>query len=162
MATSNSANLVTEIAAAPVSFRRRAMNALVTGAAAGAVLLVLLPLGAIFVYLVYKGFGSLNWAFLTQIPKPVGEAGGGMANAIAGSAIILLIASAIGVPIGIGAGVYLSGFGQRRLGNIVRFTSDVLNGVPSIVIGIAVWGLIVVRWKFSAIAGGVPLAFMMM
>src|SRR2546426_570035 len=76
MATSNSANLVTEIAAAPVSFRRRAMNALVTGAAAGAVLLVLLPLGAIFVYLVYKGFGSLNWAFLTQIPKPVGEAGG--------------------------------------------------------------------------------------
>src|SRR6059058_2015181 len=93
MATSNSANLVTEIAAAPVSFRRRAMNALVTGAAAGAVLLVLLPLGAIFVYLVYKGFGSLNWAFLTQIPKPVGEAGGGMANAIAGSAYILLIAS---------------------------------------------------------------------
>src|SRR5947208_10227203 len=85
MATSNSANPVTEIAAAPVSLRRRAMNALVTGAAAAAVLLVLLPLGAIFVYLVYKGFGSLNWAFLTQIPKPVGEAGGGMANAIAGS-----------------------------------------------------------------------------
>src|SRR2546427_3665060 len=120
MATSNSANPVSSIAAAPVSFRRRAMNALVTGAAAGAVLLVLLPLGAIFVYLVYKGFGSLNWAFLTQIPKPVGEAGGGMANAIAGSAYILLIASAIGVPIGIGAGIYLSEYGRNRLGDLIR------------------------------------------
>src|SRR5437667_12687766 len=106
MATPNSANLVTEIAAAPVSFRRRAMNALVTGAAARAGLLVLLPLGAIFVYLVYKGFGSLNWAFLTEIPSPVGEAGGGMANASAGSAYSLLIASALGPPGGLAAGTH--------------------------------------------------------
>src|SRR6266566_4376397 len=162
MATSNSANLVTEIAAAPVSFRRRAMNALVTGAAAGAVLLVLLPLGAIFVYLVYKGFGSLNWAFLTQIPKPVGEAGGGMANAIAGSAYILLIASAIGVPIGIGAGIYLSEYGRNRLGDLIRFTADVLNGVPSIIVGIVAYGLVVLsQGHFSALAGGVALAIMM-
>ncbi len=162
MATSNSANLVTEIAAAPVSFRRRAMNALVTGAAAGAVLLVLLPLGAIFVYLVYKGFGSLNWAFLTQFPKPVGEAGGGMANAIAGSAYILLIASAIGVPIGIGAGIYLSEYGRNRLGDLIRFTADVLNGVPSIIVGIVAYGLVVLsQGHFSALAGGVALAIMM-
>src|SRR5204863_10011595 len=104
-------------------FRRRAMNALVTGAAAGAVLLVLLPLGAIFVYLVYKGFGSLNWAFLTQIPKPVGGAGGGMPNAIAGRASILLIASAIGVPMRIGAGIYLSEYCRKRLGDPIRFNA---------------------------------------
>src|ERR1700727_832168 len=94
-------------AIAPVSLWRRGTNAFVTFAAALAVVMVLLPLGAIFAYLIYKGVGSINWAFLTQIPKPVGEAGGGMANAIAGSAFILLIASVIGVPIGIGAGIYL-------------------------------------------------------
>src|SRR5690242_18765585 len=124
MASSNSTNLMPEIAATGISLRRRAMNTLVTGAAAGAVLLVLLPLGAIFIYLLYKGFGSLNWAFLTQTPKPVGEAGGGMANAIAGSAYILLIASTIGVPIGIGAGIYLSEYGRNRLGDLIRFTAD--------------------------------------
>ena len=79
---------------------RRSMNSLVTLAAVGAVVLVLLPLGAVFGYLIYKGIGSINWAFLTQIPKPPGEAGGGMANAIAGSVYILLIASVMGVPAG--------------------------------------------------------------
>src|ERR1700758_1081634 len=93
-----------EFAASPISLWRRGVNALVTFAAAAAVFLVLLPLGAIFAYLVYKGISSLNWAFLTQTPKPVGEPGGGMANAIAGSVYILLIASSMGVPIGIGAG----------------------------------------------------------
>src|SRR3989449_7124390 len=162
MATSNSANLVTEIAAASVRFARRAMNAFVTGAAAGGVLLVLLALGAIFVYLVYKGFGSLNWAFLTQIPKPVGEAGGGMANALGGSAYFFLTASAIGVPIGIGAGIYLSEYGRNRLGDLIRFTADVLNGVPSIIIGIVAYGLVVLsQGHFSALAGGVALAIMM-
>src|SRR5690349_14774205 len=110
----------------PVSFRRRFTNLLVTLAAAGAVLLVLAPLVAILAYLLYKGVGSLNWAFLTQTPKPVGEVGGGMANAIAGSALILLIASAMGIPLGIGAGIYLAEYGRNRFGNIVRFTSDVL------------------------------------
>jgi phosphate transport system permease protein len=111
---------------------------------------------------VYKGIGSINWAFLTQTPKPVGEAGGGMANAIAGSALILLIASAIGVPIGIGAGIYLAEYGQNRLGNLVRFTADVLNGVPSIVVGIVAYGLVVLtQGHFSALAGGVALAIMM-
>src|SRR5436853_1249179 len=145
-----------------MSLLRRMTDTLVTYAAAGAVVLVLLPLGAIFAYLIYKGIGSLNWAFLSQTPKPVGEAGGGMANAIAGSALILGIASVIGVPVGIGAGVYLAEYGRNRLGDLIRFTADVLNGVPSIVIGIVAYGIVVLRQRhFSALAGGVALAIMM-
>jgi phosphate transport system permease protein len=133
-----------------------------TGVAVLTVAIVLLPLFAIFAYLVYKGIGSINWAFLTQTPKPVGEAGGGMANAIAGSMLILTIASVMGVPLGIGAGIFLSEYGRNRYGDMVRFISDVLNGVPSIVIGIVAYGLVVVRQKhFSALAGGVALAIMM-
>jgi len=150
------------VAITPISVWRRSVNNLVTIAAAGAVILVLLPLGAIFAYLVYKGIGALNWAFLTQTPKPVGEAGGGMANAIAGSALILLIASCIGVPIGIGAGVYLAEYGRNRFGDLIRFTADVLNGVPSIVVGIVAYAIVVLaQGHFSALAGGVALAIMM-
>jgi phosphate transport system permease protein len=138
------------------------MDRLVTLAAAAAVLLVLLPLGAIFAYLVYKGVGALNWNFLTQIPKPVGEPGGGMANAIAGSVLILLIASAMGVPIGIGAGIYLAEYGRNRMGDLIRFTADVLNGVPSIVVGIVAYGVVVLaQGHFSALAGGFALGMMM-
>jgi phosphate transport system permease protein len=146
----------------PISVWRRGKNNFVTFAAMAAVFLVLLPLGAIFAYLVYKGVGSINWAFLTQTPKPVGEEGGGMANAIAGSALILAIASVMGVPLGIGAGIYLAEYGQNRLGTLIRFTADVLNGVPSIVIGIVAYALVVLTQKhFSALAGGVALAIMM-
>jgi phosphate transport system permease protein len=151
-----------DFAAAPISLWRRAMNSWATLAAAASVVLVLVPLGAVFGYLVYKGIGSINWAFLTQIPKPVGESGGGMANAIAGSAFILLIASVMGVPIGIGAGIYLAEYGRNRFGDLVRFTADVLNGVPSIVIGIVAYGIVVLTQKhFSALAGGVALAILM-
>jgi len=133
-----------------------------TALAVLAVVLVLLPLGAVFTYLVMKGIGSLNWAFLTQTPKPVGESGGGMANAIVGSGIILAIASAIGVPLGIGSGIYLAEYGRGRFGDVLRFTADVLNGVPSIVVGIVVYGLVVVTQKhFSAFAGGIALGIMM-
>jgi len=133
-----------------------------TGAAVVTVLLVLLPLVAIFAYLVYRGIGSINLAFLTQTPKPVGEPGGGMANAIVGSMVILGIASLLGVPLGIGAGIYLSEYGRNRYGDIVRFVSDVLNGVPSIVIGIVAYAVVVMRQKhFSALAGGFALAIMM-
>src|SRR3989454_1567509 len=133
-----------------------------TGIAVLTVVLVLLPLGAIFAYLIYKGAGSINWAFLTQTPKPVGEPGGGMANAIVGSMVILGIASLMGVPVGIGAGIYLSEYGRNRFGDLIRFTSDVLNGVPSIVIGIVAYSLVVLRQRhFSALAGGVALAIMM-
>ena len=147
---------------APVSLYRRTVNFIMTSAAALAVVLVLLPLGAIFAYLVYKGIGALNWDFLTQTPKPVGEVGGGMANAIAGTGLILLIASSMGVPIGIGAGIYLAEYGRNRLGDLVRFTADVLNGVPSIVVGIVAYAIVVLTLgHFSALAGGVALAIMM-
>ncbi len=145
-----------------INLRRRLVNAAVTFAAVGAVILVLTPLVAIFGYLVYRGVGSVNWAFLTQTPKPVGEAGGGMANAIAGSAFILLLASLIGVPFGIGAGIYLAEYGRNRFGDAIRFTADVLNGVPSIVIGIVAYGIVVLtQGHFSALAGGVALSLMM-
>ena len=146
----------------PVSWRRRTVDHLMTGVAVLTVILVLLPLGAIFGYLVYRGIGSINWAFLTQTPKPVGEAGGGMANAIVGSAVILAIASAMGIPLGIGAGIYLAEYGRNRYGDMVRFVSDVLNGVPSIVVGIVAYAIVVLPQKhFSALAGGVALAIMM-
>ncbi|PYX11760.1 MAG: phosphate ABC transporter permease PtsA [Acidobacteria bacterium] len=145
-----------------INLRRRLVNAAVTFAAVGAVILVLTPLVAIFGYLVYRGVGSVNWAFLTQTPKPVGEAGGGMANAIAGSAFILLLASLIGIPFGIGAGIYLAEYGRNRFGDAIRFTADVLNGVPSIVIGIVAYGIVVLTQRhFSALAGGVALSLMM-
>ncbi len=128
-----------------------------------ATVLVVAPLVAIFVYLVYKGASSLNLAFFTQIPKPVGEVGGGMANAILGSAILLAVGSLIGVPVGIGGGIFLAEFGRgTKLANAVRFTADVLNGVPSIVMGMAVYSLIVVpQGHFSAFSGGVALGIMM-
>src|SRR5436305_9441052 len=145
-----------------VQLRRQLTDYFFTGLAAGLSVLVVGALIAIFAYLVLKGAGSLNWAFFTQIQKPIGESGGGMANAIVGSMMILAIASCMGVPIGIGAGVYLAEFGRGRLGQLVRFTADVLNGVPSIVIGMVAWGLVVVEQKhFSAFAGGVALAIMM-
>src|SRR5579872_880049 len=146
----------------PLSLRRRLTDKAMTAAAVGTVLIVLVPLVAIFGYLVYRGIGSINWAFLTQTPKPVGEAGGGMANAIVGSIIILGIASLIGVPFGVGAGIYLAEYGRNRFGSSIRFTADVLNGVPSIVMGIVGYAIVVVhQGHFSALAGGVALAIMM-
>jgi phosphate transport system permease protein len=135
----------------------------VTGLAVLATVLVVAPLVAIFVYLVYKGASSLNLDFFTQIPKPVGESGGGMANAIGGSAMLLGLGSLIGVPIGIGGGIFLAEFGRgTKLANAVRFTADVLNGVPSIVMGIAAYSLVVVpQGHFSAFSGGVALGIMM-
>ena len=147
---------------APISLRRRLTDYVMTGVAVVTVVLVLVPLIAIFAYLLYRGVGSINWAFLTQTPRPVGEAGGGMANAIVGSGFILGIASLMGVPLGVGAGIYLAEFGRNRLGDAIRFTADVLNGVPSIVIGIVAYSLVVLYQRhFSALAGGVALAIMM-
>ena len=104
-----------------ISWRRRITDYIATGFAVLTVVLVLVPLVAIFGYLVYKGIGSINWAFLTQTPKPPGEIGGGMANAIAGSVLILAIASLMGVPLGIGAGIYLAEYGRNRFGDSIRF-----------------------------------------
>src|SRR6202522_1728694 len=147
---------------APIALRRRITDHVMTGAAVLTVIMVLVPLFAIFAYLVYRGIGSINWAFLTQTPKPVGEAGGGMANAIVGSVFILALASILGVPVGVGAGIYLAEYGRNRLGDAIRFTADVLNGVPSIVVGIVAYSIVVLYQKhFSALAGGVALAIMM-
>jgi phosphate transport system permease protein len=143
--------------------RRTTVNYVVSGLAVLSTIVVITPLLLILGYLIYKGASSLNLAFFTQIPKPVGEDGGGMANSIVGSGVILTLASLMGIPVGIAAGVYLAEFGQgKMLANAVRFTADVLNGVPSIVMGIAIYSLIVMQQKhFSAFAGGVALAIMM-
>jgi phosphate transport system permease protein len=143
--------------------RRYLVNHLVTGLALVSTLLVLAPLAAILIYLIYKGASSLNWAFFTKIPAPVGEEGGGMSNAIVGSGIVLTLSSLMGIPVGIAAGVYLAEFGRGKLlATTIRFTADVLNGVPSIVMGIAIYSLIVLQQQhFSAFAGGVALAIMM-
>ena len=142
---------------------RYAINSTVTVVSILSTIVALIPLVAILGYLIYKGASSLNLAFFTHIPAPVGEAGGGMANAIAGSGIILGLASLVGIPLGIAAGIYLSEYGGHSpFGNAVRFTADVLNGVPSIVMGIAAYSLIVMRQHhFSALSGGVALAIMM-
>src|SRR3984957_15193937 len=145
------------------NLRRNISNYVVSTLAVVATIVVIVPLVAILFYLIYKGASSLNLAFFTQIPAPVGESGGGMANSIVGSGIILALASSMGIPIGIAAGVYLAEFGRgRMLANAVRFTADVLNGVPSIVMGISIYSLIVMQQKhFSAFSGGVALAIMM-
>jgi len=145
------------------SARRTATNYFVSTLAVLATVVVIAPLVAILFYLIYMGASSLNLAFFTHIPAPVGEAGGGMANSIVGSGIILTLASLMGIPIGIAAGVYLAEFGQgKMLGNAIRFTADVLNGVPSIVMGISIYSLVVMQQKhFSAFAGGIALAIMM-
>jgi len=133
------------------------MLALTGVAALGVVAVLFLILG----YLVWNGGKSLNWAFFTQLPKPVGETGGGMANAIIGSLKLLFLAAAIGLPIGLLAGVYLAEFGGRTYGFIVRYVTDLLNGVPSIVMGIFAYSLVVIPMKhFSTLAGGVALGIM--
>ncbi|GAA3761903.1 phosphate ABC transporter permease PstA [Terriglobus aquaticus] len=151
---------------APSLARSRARTAkdhLVTAISVLSTLVVLVPLVAILGYLIYKGASSLNLAFFTKVPVPVGESGGGMANSIVGSGMILLVASLMGIPLGIAAGVYLAEYGRGTwLGHGVRFTADVLNGVPSIVMGIVAYSLIVTKQNhFSAFAGGVALAIMM-
>lgn len=145
-----------------LSLWRRATNQAATGFAIAAAVLVLVPLLVIFAYVLIKGAGSINIAFLTQTPKPPGELGGGMANAIVGTGMILAVASVLGVPLGIGCGIYLAEYARGRLGDVVRFTADVLNGIPSIVIGMSVYSLIVVRQKhFSGFSGSVALGIMM-
>jgi phosphate transport system permease protein len=143
--------------------RRYLVNHLITGLAVLSTVLVIVPLVAILIYLIYMGASSLNLDFFTKIPAPVGEPGGGMANAMLGSGVVLALASLIGVPVGIAAGVYLAEFGRGKLlAGAIRFTADVLNGVPSIVMGISIYALIVKpQQHFSAFAGGVALAVMM-
>ena len=135
-----------------------ALGFVVVSAAAPSVVLALVPLVLVFFYVIQQGFSSLNWDFFTKMPKPVGETGGGMANAIVGTLILIGIAAAFAIPVGIISGVYLSEYPRAKFATLVRFTADVLNGVPSIVIGIFAYGLAVLPVKhFSALAGGLAL-----
>jgi phosphate transport system permease protein len=141
---------------------RRFKNATMQLLTFGCALLVIAPLGLIFYHLLASGIGSVNWAFFTQLPKPVGEVGGGMANAIVGTFELLGLAALLGVPIGVLGGIYLSEYGAQRLNWWIRFGADVLNGVPSIIWGMVVYALVVMPMKrFSALAGGIVLGMMM-
>ncbi|HZI73126.1 MAG TPA: phosphate ABC transporter permease PstA [Gemmatimonadales bacterium] len=141
---------------------RRALSNLMVGLMIGAVIVALIPLFFILLNLLLKGAGSLSLAFFTRTPAPAGETGGGVAHALVGTLLIVGMASAIGLPIGIGAGVYCAEYPGSRLTWITRFVADVMNGTPSIVIGVFAWAWIVARQKhFSALAGSVALALLM-
>ena len=142
--------------------RRKVVNAVMVGLTFAAAIVATLPLVFIFGYMVLRGASSLSLSFFTELPAPAGESGGGMANAIAGSLVLIGIASAVGLPIGMGAGLYLAERRSSRLANVVRFLSDVLNGLPSIVMGIFAWQVLVRPvGRFSALAGGMALGAMM-
>ena len=142
--------------------RRRVINVVMVGVTFAAALVATLPLIFIVAHLLEAGASSINSDFFTQIPKPPGEAGGGMANAMVGTVVLILAASVFGLPIGIGAGLYLAENRGTRLANAVRFLSDVLNGLPSIVMGIFAWQFLVKPMgKFTALAGGIALGAMM-
>jgi phosphate transport system permease protein len=144
------------------SGRRRALSKFVVMLCGLSVVLALIPLFFVFFYVIQQGFSSLNWDFFTKMPKPVGEVGGGMANAIVGTLMLIAIAAVFAVPVGMLCGLYLAEYSATKFASFVRFTADVLNGVPSIVIGIFAYGLAVMPFKqFSALAGGLALGFMM-
>src|SRR5438477_1654340 len=141
---------------------RKVKSALASALAFISAVLVIAPLGLVFFHLLKSGASSVNWDFFTQLPKPVGAIGGGMANAIVGSFELLGLAALIGVPVGVLGGVYLAEYGTARANALLRFVADVLNGVPSIIWGVVVYGLVVLPFKsFSAYAGGLALGFMM-
>jgi phosphate transport system permease protein len=142
--------------------RRRAVNVGMTVLAGAAVAVALVPLASLLWLVVSKGASGLSLAFFTHLPTPVGEPGGGIGNALAGTLYLVGLACLLGLPVGIGAGVSLAERGDGRLGGVIRFTTDVLAGVPSIVIGIVAYGLLVMPMKrFSALAGAFALALLM-
>ncbi len=142
--------------------RRKAKNAVVVSLAGMCMVITLLPLFLILGYALVQGIGALNLDFFLNMPKPVGESGGGMANAIAGTGILIGLGALVGIPIGVLAGVYLAEYGANPFGSFLRFMTDVLSGVPSIIVGVAVYVLVVIPiGHFSALAGGVALGILM-
>ena len=142
--------------------RRKVVSSLFVAFCAGSVLLALVPLAFLLFFVVSQGIQSLNVAFFTHMPAPVGEPGGGMANAIVGTLILVTLGALFAIPIGIISGVYMSEYAGTRFASLVRFAADTLNGVPSIVIGVFVYGIAVLPFKqFSALAGGLALGVMM-
>jgi phosphate transport system permease protein len=143
-------------------FRRRVVSQIMTGLCVAAVLIALVPVVLIFFFIVQQGVSALDWNFFTHMPAPPGEAGGGMANSIVGTLILCGLASTFAIPIGILSAVYIVESGESRLGQAARFAADTLNGIPSIVIGLFAYVLVVVPLKrFSALAGGFALGVMM-
>jgi phosphate transport system permease protein len=143
-------------------YRRKTTNIVMLSVSFISAILTIIPLVLVFYYTIAKGITHLNLNFFTKLPTPVDVPGGGMVNAIVGTLILIGIGGAIGIPIGILAGTYLAEFGKNKFGTLVRFLSDVLSGVPSIVVGIVAWTLVVVPMHgFSALAGGIALAILM-
>ena len=144
------------------SLRRRLVSRVFTALCALSVLVALVPLALVLFFVVSQGFSALDWHFFTRTPAPVGEAGGGMANAIVGTLMVTGIGALLAIPVGLVSGIYISEFANTRLASLARFAADTLNGVPSIVIGVFVYGIVVLPVKhFSALAGGVALGLMM-
>jgi phosphate transport system permease protein len=142
--------------------RRHAVNATMTVLTGLAVVVALVPLVLLLWLVVSKGAAGLSWAFFTHLPTPVGEPGGGIGNALLGTLYLVGLACLVGLPIGVGAGVFLAERGDGRFGSAIRFIVEVLSGVPSIVVGIVAYGLVVVPMRrFSALAGGVALGLLM-
>ena len=142
---------------------RKGVDYMVRGACILATIVALIPLGSVLYYVFVRGIGGINLAFFTELPKPVGETGGGMANAISGTLRLVGLACLFGIPPGVLAGVYLAEFGNTKFGRIVRFSADVMAGVPSITVGLFVYALVVMRTKqFSAFSGGLALAVLML
>jgi phosphate transport system permease protein len=141
---------------------RKILSSLFVGFCGLSVLLALVPLGLILFFVVSQGIQSVNLGFFTQMPKPVGEPGGGMANSIVGTLILTGLGSLLAVPIGVMSGIYMSEYAGTRIAALIRFAADTLNGVPSIVIGVFAYGIAVLPFKqFSAMAGGIALGMMM-
>ncbi|MBE3551856.1 MAG: phosphate ABC transporter permease PstA [Kyrpidia tusciae] len=143
--------------------RRKVANVLAAIISALMVILAVIPLFHVLFYVLRQGLPGLSWTFFTNIPAPTGVPGGGMGNAILGSLILVAIASLVSVPLGIGAGIFLSEWGRGRLGDLVRWVADILSGAPSIVVGIFIYSIVVVPMQgFSALSGGLALAVLMM
>jgi len=143
--------------------RRKITDIVVRSACVSAALIALVPLVSVLYYVTSRGIGGINLEFFSELPKPVGESGGGMANALVGTLKLVFLACVFGIPPGVLAGVYLAEFGQSRFGKWVRFSADVMSGVPSITVGIFVYSLVVLQTKhFSAFAGGVALGVLML
>ena len=142
--------------------RRKLLSSLFVGFCGSAVLVALVPLALILFFVISRGIFALNFDFFTRMPQPVGEPGGGMANAIVGTLILVGLAALMSVPIGVVSGIYMSEYSGTRLASALRFAADTLNGVPSIVIGVFAYGVAVLPFKqFSALAGGFALGVMM-
>lgn len=142
--------------------RRRIVSHIAVSLCALSVIVALVPLGFILFFVVTRGIDSLNWNFFTQLPKPVGEDGGGMANAIVGTLMLTGLGGLLAIPVGIVSGVYMSEYAGTKLASAVRFAADTLNGVPSIVVGVFVYGIVVLQLRqFSMLAGSIALGIMM-